>query len=238
MYPFLFVAALPGQFVENPAFNKAQQIVAFEATVRTYHPASRSIGTAVIVAQKDGKSYLLTAAHLVSPVALPERQNEDPERVEMFHYAAKKPDGVSSRGDAKVVARMPNVDLAVLEVELKSPPAAIPICPRDKRMMHLPMAVMTLGAIADGPPEIVFDQVEKKRFLQKPDHTEANYWEANIPQETGRSGGPMIDARGYLIGIASGIQNGKGYYSSTNEILHALDKERLMWLYQNSVPKK
>jgi S1-C subfamily serine protease len=155
----------------------------------------------------------------------------------LFFYSAKKPDSISSRGEATVIARLPAVDLAVLEVELKNPPAPVPICPKHKRIMHLPMSVMTLGAIEDGPPEIAFDKVENKRFLKKPDGTEANYWEANIPQGRGRSGGPMIDGRGFVIGIASGIQHQKGYYSSTNEILHALDKEGLTWLYESPAKK-
>ena len=133
---------------------------------------------------------------------------------------------------------MPDVDLAILEAQLKDPPAAILICPRDKRAIHLPIPVMTVGAIPDGPPEIIFDRVAAKKFLQKPDHTEANYWEADIPQAAGRSGGPLIDKRGYLIGIASGIWHQKGYYSSINEILHALDQEGFTWLYQNPLAKK
>ncbi len=232
MYSLLFLAALSGQFVEHPLFTPAAQRAAFEATVRTSHPASRSTGTAVIVKNENGNTYLLTAAHLVPPEALPERQDEDPKYVELFLYMVKNPNGVSSHGKARVIARMPERDLAVLEAKLPNPPAPMPICPRDKLVMRLPMTVMTLGAIPDGPPEIVFDQVKEKKLVKKPDHTEANYWEADTPQRIGRSGGPMIDTRGYVIGIASGTQHQKGYYICVDEILRGLDLENLTRLYK------
>lgn len=238
MYALVMFAALPGPFVEHPLFTQAQQRAAFEATVRTSHPASRSVGTAVIVARKGEISYLLTAAHLVPKEALPERIEEDPARVELFLYAAQNPEKISSRGEARVVARMPNEDIAVLEAKLPNPPAPIPICPKDKLIMRLPMTVMTVGIIPDGPPEIVFDQVKEKKWVRKPDGTDANYWEADIAQQTGRSGGPMIDARGYVIGIASGIQHEKGYYSATSEIHFALRGEKLSWLYEHPMTKK
>ena len=59
MFSLILVASLPGQFVDNPDFTTAQQLIAFEATVRTYHHASRSVGTAVAVGKRDRVVYFL-----------------------------------------------------------------------------------------------------------------------------------------------------------------------------------
>jgi S1-C subfamily serine protease len=238
VYSLLFLAALPDQFVANDQFPSDRQRAAFEATVRTYHPYTRSVGTAVVVARKDGTTYMLTAAHLTAVQPYPGREKEDPKVVELYFYRANNPDHVATEAKARVIARMPNEDLAVLAAELKNDTPVIPICPRNKAVIKLPMTVMTVGALLDGPPEIKLDTVEKTKVVTKPDKTEAIYWEANIPQQIGRSGGPMIDARGYVIGIASGTQQKKGYYTSLDEIHHALSQGDLGWLHQTPAAVK
>jgi S1-C subfamily serine protease len=238
MYAFVFLAALPGQFVDNPQFSKAQQQVAYEATARIYHDSSRSAGTAVVIARKDGKVYLLTAAHLVPNKAEPGRE-QNIRNVEIHLYNATNSDKVT-HADALIVARMPDRDIAVLEVletKLANPPTAVPLCPLQERDLKTPFAAMTIGA-NDGPPEIVVDQVKRKPVVNVPNRGEALYWEADIPQVMGRSGGPMIDSRGYVIGIASGTQHGKGYYVSIDEIRSSLRNEGLAWLYEKPGSKK
>jgi S1-C subfamily serine protease len=238
VYSFVLLAALPGQFVDNPHFAKAMQQTAFEATVRTYHPASRSVGTAVVIGRRGPVVYFLTAAHLVPPKAIPGRESEDIRNVELYLYKAGNPDRVSSEGVAKVMSRMPNEDLAVLAAELPKAPTPVPVCPKDKRDYRLPMPVMTLGAIQDGPPEIRFDAVKGKKLLNKPDGTEALYWEADTPQQVGRSGGPLIGANGFVLGIASGTWHQKGYYTYINEIHHSLVDAGFGWLVDKPVSEK
>jgi S1-C subfamily serine protease len=230
MLTLFLAAALPGQFVENPHFTKAQQQAAFEATVRTYHPASRSHGTAVAVGERDKVVYFLTAAHLVPEQPVPGREKEDPKVVELYLYAARNPDKMASRGTARVMARMPNEDLAILAAEMTNFPAVIPVCPKGKRAVRLPMPVMTVGALPDGPPEIRFDTIQAKKLLRKPDGTEALYWEADTPQRVGRSGGPLIGANGYVLGIASGTWHQKGYYTYVNEMHRDLADAGFGWL--------
>ena len=133
---------------------------------------------------------------------------------------------------------MVNEDLAVLEVELTNNPPVVPLCPPDKLKIKTPTTVMTLGAIMDGSPEIKIDRVKGRKPIKKPDGTEALYWEANIPQQRGRSGGPMIDSRGYVIGIASGTQHQKGYYTCIDEILKALQGAGYDWLFKEPPPAK
>jgi hypothetical protein len=133
---------------------------------------------------------------------------------------------------------MPNEDLAVLAAELPTFPAVVPPCPKDKRSFRLPMSVMTVGALADGPPDIKFDTVRARKLLRKPDGTEALYWEADIPQRVGRSGGPMIGPGGYVIGIASGTWHKKGYYSYINEMQRSLADNGFGWLFDKPLADK
>jgi S1-C subfamily serine protease len=238
VYSLLMWAALPGQFVDSPDFTKAQQQAAFDATVRTYHPASRSVGTAIAVGKKGPVVYFLTAAHLVPPKAIPGRESEDIRNVEMYLYKSTNPDRVSSEAVAKVMARMPNEDLAVLAVELPNFPPPVPVCPKNKRDFRLPMTVMTVGSIQDGPPEIKMDTVRTKKLLNKPDGTEALYWEADVPQHTGRSGGPMIGSNGFVLGIASGTWHQKGYYTYISEIYRSLADNGFGWLVDKPIAEK
>jgi len=234
----LLFAALPGQLADNSNFTKAQQQAAFEATVRIYHPASRSHGTAVAVGKRGPVVYFLTAAHLVPEKAVAGRENEDVKAVELVLYSAKDPDRRSGEANARVMARMPNEDLAVLAGKMPAFGGVVPLCPKAKRDFRLPMPVMTVGALPDGPPDVRFDEVRAKKLLRKPDGTEALYWEADIPQRVGRSGGPMINKDGFVIGIASGTSHQKGYYSYINEIHHALSDNGFGWLFDKPLAEK
>ena len=238
MYSLLFLAALPGQFIPSDRFTEAQQKAALEATVAIYHYRSNSFGTAVIVGRKNGSTYLLTAAHLLPkdrPIA--GRENEDVNRVGLTLYTVA---GKSKEATARVVARMPNEDLAVLMASLPEHPGTAQICPdeKEKKIIQLPIPVITVGAVLDSPPEIKIDWVRDKKYVAKPDGTAAIYWEADIPQTIGRSGGPMIDGRGYVIGIASGTQHKKGYYTHLDEIIRALHREGFDWLTSRRAVKK
>ena len=60
MFTPLVLAALPGQFVENPDFDSRLQKAAFDATAEVYHKL-RGEGSAVLVHRKGDVAYVLTA---------------------------------------------------------------------------------------------------------------------------------------------------------------------------------
>jgi S1-C subfamily serine protease len=226
VYALLMLSALPGQFVEDANFSKEMQQTALEATVRIYHPATHAEGSAVIVGRQGQKVYLLTAQHNVRPHP---DQGDD---VELNLYTAKSYPKLAAEVKAVVRARMPNEDLAVLVAVMPEGPKPLPICPPDRTKLRKPFPVMTVGCIADGPPEIQFDRVTGIKNITKPDGANANYWEADRPQAIGRSGGPLVDTRGYVLGICSGIQHRKGYYTDIYEIHQALKNNGFAFLFE------
>jgi hypothetical protein len=61
-------------------------------------------------------------------------------------------------------------------------------------------------------------------LIKKPDGSAAFHWEADKPQAIGRSGGPLVDTQGRVIGICSGTRENKGYYVSIYEIEASLKR--------------
>jgi S1-C subfamily serine protease len=226
VYTLLILSALPGQFVANANFPRDKQQAALEATVRIYHPATRAEGSAVIVGRQGDKVYLLTAQHNVRP------NPKGGDDVELNLYTAKDYPKLAAEAKAVVRARMPNEDLAVLVAVMPNAPAPLPICPPNQTKMHKPFPVMAVGCVADGPPTIEFDRVTKNTLVKKADGSEATYWEADRPQAVGRSGGPLVDTRGYVLGICSGTQHQKGYYTDIYEIHQALKNNGYAFLLE------
>jgi hypothetical protein len=252
VYSLVLLAALPGQFVENANFPKEKQQAALEATVRIRHPGSKLYGvgqaTGVIVGREGPIVYILTADHVLPP-------EESGNSTDLYFYTAKSyPKPIAEVRQARVTARMPAVDLAVIQAPLPDHPGLLPICPAEKDKLQglrliteaqrkHPIPVMTLGVeageeelkIVDGPT-IEFDTV--RAVKQAKPHCQALFYEADHEPAQGRSGGPLVDKRGYLIGICNGFnrKTGKGYYLYIEDLQSALKKNGFGWLCEGKKP--
>ncbi len=245
MYSLLFLAALPGQFVNDPAFKKETQQAVLEATVRVQHPASSGEGTGVVVARAGGGAregqvvYILTAAHIV-PEGRPGSELVDL----AFFTADSLPKPSETVPHARILRRMPGVDLALIMAKVEKPAkAVVPICPPGKEPNNptprAPWAVLTAGIEGnDAVPVLRVDKVRAEIPVLKPDQTRAFHYEADYPPPQGRSGGPLVDKNGYLLGICSGTRDTKdgkrGYYVSLPEIQIALKKIYFDHLYKDA----
>ena len=58
-------------------------------------------------------------------------------------------------------------------------------------------------------------------------------WEAARPPAHGRSGGPLLDKHGRLVGLASGHDGKAGYYVHIDEIHAFLRANALRWLTED-----
>jgi S1-C subfamily serine protease len=217
---------LPGQIdvAASKNFTKEQQTKAILATVRVVNEGEQTEGTGVVIRQSEAFVYVLTAAHLVGRA----------EAVEVSIFSSKsypQPEKVVKR--AAVVARAKEADLALLRFERRDQVVAVvPLCrpesiPKDKEFP----ALLT-GCAQGGAPSLV-EEVVRKKLVRKPNATDATaMWEVGGETPKGRSGGPLIDRQGYVLGLCSGTSGQKGYYVHIDEIHGFLRENGFRWLLE------
>src|SRR5262245_8496736 len=148
VYSLVLLTALPGQFVDDPRFSRPVQTAAVEATVRVFHPATRNDGSGVIVFQQRPSSivYILTAAHDVP--AGPKGNDVEVTLCDADSWPRTR--GPAAAGEVK--ERMPEVDLAVIQVMLNNPPPVVRICPKEKLppVERYPFPVLAVGCNPQG----------------------------------------------------------------------------------------
>jgi Trypsin-like peptidase domain len=240
VFATLLLALTPGQYVENKDFPRDKQEAALAATAGILHTATNGEGTAVVVKydKVNGAAYLLTAAHVVPP-------GKDGDLVSLDFYTPKTFPKVDRTIVGIVMARSANEDIAVIQAPLKNLGGlqVLRICPVD----HLPtpekfpFPVLTVGC--DGPnrtARLLTDVVPSKKRVDKPNGARVLCWETQGIPVQGRSGGPLIDKRGYVMGICSGTENQRGYYTYILEIHKALSGAGFGWLVRDElkVPAK
>ena len=87
-----------------------------------------------------------------------------------------------------------------------------------------------LGAAA---PTVLVEAVKRKVLLRRPGDTKSTWcWETQRRPERGRSGGPLLDEAGRVIGLASGHDGKCGYYTHAEEIHRFLKRNALDWLFE------
>lgn len=199
-------AELPG--IESKSFSQVVQHMVLLATVRVQQPGAD--GSGVIVRQQGAFVYILTAAHMVEGV----------ETVSISTYSAKsypQPEKVYDK--VQVLARAAGPDLALLRLTTRDTmPGVLPLCPADQAPTEKDFPGLTGGVQTGQPPTCWADTVAGKKLIRKPGGQSCHVWELLKEPASGRSGGPLIDKRGMLIGIGSGRSDGKGYYTHLDEV--------------------
>jgi hypothetical protein len=80
-------------------------------------------------------------------------------------------------------------------------------------------------------PRCLIAALVGKRRVVKPGERDGTLcWEARTAPAKGRSGGALLDRRGQIIGLASGIGDAKGYYTHVEEIHDFLKRNGLKWI--------
>jgi S1-C subfamily serine protease len=212
MHLWTFLFLLPAQAVESKDFPKALQMQAVAATVRIANRSERSEGTGVMIGRKEGAVYVLTAAHLVARG----------DRLEISTFSDKSyPQPVKTYDKVEVLLRTRDIrDLALLRIITDDAvPALMPLCLPRKLPTKGSFTALSVGCGASRTPMCMLEKVSKEKKIRRPPGREmAHFWEAEVEQAAGRSGGPLLDTEGRLIGVASGASEGKGYYAHGAEI--------------------
>jgi S1-C subfamily serine protease len=204
-------------------FPRPLQEAAVAATVRVTNPVRRQDGSGVLIHRQGPYAYVLTAAHLVGKERF----------VEVSTFSARSyPKPEKTYRGAEVLARDPRADLAVLRLATReAPPGLLPLAPKSAAPKGKDFPALTAGCESAGPPTPALEVVKGARVVRKPgEEGKTLCWETARGQAGGRSGGPLLDRQGRLIGLASGVSSGKGYYVHLDEIHAFLRRNALGWL--------
>jgi S1-C subfamily serine protease len=205
-----------------------QQWAAITATAKlTSTQGIKSTASGVCVAIRDNKAYLLTADHFVRGSAGIEAE---------FYTKLSLPIRAKVLKPLTVVAQFREADFAVLSAplgDLEIP--VLKIAGPGERPKAYPFLAASVGC-EWGHPTVQQETVLGKRLVRQRAEL-AFYWEFGRIPEKGRSGGPILDGRGRLIGLQSATQDNRGYATHLDEILAGLKREKLAWLWDNANEK-
>lgn len=226
----MFVAALLillGELpsVESKEFTTAVQQAAVEATVRIEDKGRRTEGSGVILRKRGPWMYVLTANHVVAGAS----------KLQISTYSQKSyPQPEAIYPAVTVLARSEVADLALVRITTNdTPPAILPVCDGKKASKDKSFSVLTAGCSGGKPPTPQIDQVVDRKLVKRTaEDSPALVWEVKDRPQQGRSGGPMVDRTGQLIGICSGRSDGKGYFCHVEAIHSFLQSQGHGWLSQ------
>jgi thiol-disulfide isomerase/thioredoxin len=197
------------------------------ATVRlsVADPNGKSTGTGAIVAARDGMALVLTCGHIFR-----ESQGRGAVDISIFRSTAN---GAELRGNVagECLAYDLERDLALVRFRTESPLDVTPIAPPGVQLQ--PGApVVSIGCNHGENPTARSSHITTINRFQGFPNVEA----AGAPVE-GRSGGPLYNAEGQVIGVcyAANPQDDEGLYASIASIHAKLDELKLTSVYSPGV---
>ncbi len=221
MTPFFLALLVTAQTdqADAPDFTKELQASALRATVRIVNAAKGSEGSGVVVKQDANFAYVLTARHVIDKA----------DKVEVHVYSAQSyPKAAAVYADAVIVADSKEQDLAVVRIPTRVKlPGVLPLCPAAKAPGDKDFAGLSVGCDSGKAPTCRAETVKGRKLVKRPGENGVASWEVATAPAAGRSGGPLVDKRGYVLGIASGANDGLGYYVHPEEIERFLKKNLL-----------
>jgi len=196
------------QHVKIPAPTPQLLNKAHSATVRLGN--NEFDGSGVIIRRDDKSLYILTVAHAVR-----ERIN----RVEIF-------DGrdvpIAVLRQVKVLSQQERADLALIQVPISDEieTSVSSIAKLDEKDPQ-PKFAYSVGCGGGKPPTTHRERILGAGLVKinlESGSTTRYMWKTETSQEQGRSGGPLLDVNGNLLGIALGKYEENGYYAHLREI--------------------
>jgi S1-C subfamily serine protease len=205
----LVVGQIP--IIASTDFPQDLQESAVTATVQVRNLANKMVGSGVLIAREGPFAYILTARHLVD--------GADGLEISVFlKDSYPKPKAVHRT--LKIVAESPPpVDLALLRLDAQDRlPGPVALCPVGKVPAGGFMG-FAVGCDVGYEPIGWIEKIPQKKRAQLSTGTETIFfWEVDRKPIAGRSGGPLIDKRGYLLGVCSGANRDKSYFTHIDEI--------------------
>ena len=222
----IFLAQLPT--IEADNFSPAVQREALLATVRIINQRTNKLASGVVLRRSGPVVYILTAAHAV----------DGAEHLEVHLLSTKSfPKAASIHPAVAVLARSKDKqpDLALLRmVGYDGESDGLKIAP----LVRLPdkdFKALSVGCGIEHAPQLQLETVQDKVQTKRPGSLRsATYFRTKLQPKIGRSGGPLLDVQGRILGICSGTQEGRGYYCHLEEIHQFLHTNGLGSLLQEA----
>lgn len=198
---------------EVEGFAPAVQQDALQATVRVVNQKKNAIGTGVILNRSGAITFILTAAHVVDAA----------DRVDVHVFTSKsspKPARIYESAAVIVRAKDKQPDLAVLRlIGFDGASQGLKVCPIRELPGDSKFSAFSVGCRDNHVPtlrsEQVIDTVHAKKLS---DSQTSSYFRTDQKPSSGRSGGPLVDSRGRLLGICSGGDHEQAFYCHLEDI--------------------
>ena len=227
--PILTLLAVAAPEVVNPAVARGAvlsaeaQWNAIAACPLVVIDDQASFGTAVVVGHKDGFAYLLTAAHVIEGTR---------DREFRFFTRDSYPRPARTVKGGNVLLRSQKPDFALVQVKVGDDRLPeLKLAGPGQRPKRFPFEAVSVGCPFGGWPQARAETVSAKLLKRPNDVPEAFFWQTAAPPEKGRSGGPLLDAQGRVIGVCAATQDDRGYFTHLDEILAGLKRAKHEWLW-------
>jgi S1-C subfamily serine protease len=213
--------------VESPDLPRELQATAVTATVQVRNVTQGTEGSGVLVGKGGPFVYVLTAQHVVQGV----------ESLEVAVFTADSyPRPKTTYRSAEVVAETKGLaDLALLRIAMTdSLPSGLRLCPERLVPANRGFPGLSVGCEAGKAPTCLLAKVEGKKHLRREEKGEtASFWEVDGKHHTGRSGGPLLDKGSHLLGVCSGTNRDKTYFTHPEEVRAFLKQHGFGWLAED-----
>ncbi|RLS40246.1 MAG: serine protease [Planctomycetota bacterium] len=183
------------------------------------HVGLANEGSGVIVGRRGEKLLALSAAHLF--------KSQGREAHATLFTPGNPPKAGKQLLEVEVLESWPEIDLVLLALESPSlPPFPLQLAPARSLPGKYRGAIHSSGCDKGFPGVRGEMLIAKVLTTKNSGENEAFYWEVADPSIPGRSGGPLVDTNGKLLGICSGTdRKGKGMYVHIDEIRAALKRK-------------
>ena len=223
----VLLAAALGQTpaAEVDGLAKSVQAELLRATVRIANTQKKVVGSGILLGKSGPAAYILTAAHVV----------DGADAVEVHVFSADDVSKPRVWPMATVVARRRegNQDLALLRIaEYGGDVKTLSLCPTADLPKDKALAAFAVGCPDSKPPLVRAEKILAVQAAKRGEPGTVKMWQSKQKPTGGESGGPLVNARGQLLGICSGAQGDHGYYCHLEDIHSFLRSSGLAWVLE------
>jgi Trypsin-like peptidase domain len=183
--------------------------------------------TGVLVAFREDHAYILSAQHASTGSV---------RRFQFFTEQSMPEPAVEITSVADVVMTDKTADVVMYKLPWPQKsiwkPSPLPLAKPGERPKRFPFEALSVGCSEGRLPSAMNETIRAKRLASKTETEIAFFWESASAPKPGRSGGPLLNAQGQVVGLCAANKDGLGYYAHLDEVLVALKASGHDWLWK------